>query len=233
VLRYSGAASRTSGNQGASSSFSLTASNPSGITTDGTTIWVVDSATDRVYRYDTAGSPQGDWALTTGNSSPTGLTIDPSGASNNVWVVDNGADAVYEYDRVTGAFAGSFALAAGNTNPQGIADPPPVPLPVEIDTAITTQLVDEHFAAAAWKALRTATTEEANIQPIMYEKLSLQLSTNVYPSTSHRKLLRSEVESNELPSRVADATNRAFTDLTADDLRHGGALTDELLDLLV
>ena len=54
VLRYSGAASRTAGNQGASSSFALTAGNPTGITTDGSTIWVVDSSTDRVYKYSTA-----------------------------------------------------------------------------------------------------------------------------------------------------------------------------------
>jgi hypothetical protein len=32
---------------------------------------------------------------------------------------------------------------------------------------------------------------------------------------------------------MADAKSRAFADLTADDIRHGGELTDELLDLLV
>ena len=53
------------------------------------------------------------------------MAIDPSGASNSVWIVDNGSDTVYEYDRDTGSFIGSFALAAGNTDPQGIADPPP------------------------------------------------------------------------------------------------------------
>ena len=39
-------------------------------------------------------------------------------------MVDNATDRVYEYHRDPGAFIGSFPLAAGNTNPQGIADPP-------------------------------------------------------------------------------------------------------------
>jgi hypothetical protein len=80
---------------------------------------------DRVYKYNTSGGSLGDWALVAANSSPTGITIDPSGSSTSIWVVDSGSDTVYEYLRDTGAFVGSFALDAGNTNPQGIADPPP------------------------------------------------------------------------------------------------------------
>ena len=126
ALRYSGGASRISRTQGASSSFSLAATNPSGITTNGTSIWIVDSGTDTVYRYGISGGTPTTWPLTAGNSSPTGITIDLSGASNSIWVVDNGSDTVYEYDRDTGALLGSFTLdtGVGNTNPQGIADPP-------------------------------------------------------------------------------------------------------------
>ena len=64
------------------------------------------------------------------NKAPTGLTIDPSGVSQSIWIVDNGTDRVYEYtgsrSRNSGSqsAAATFALAAGNTNPQGIADPP-------------------------------------------------------------------------------------------------------------
>jgi hypothetical protein len=45
--------------------------------------------------------------------------------------VDSGTERVYRYDDAAGrtsgsqAAAASFALAAGSTNPQGIADPPP------------------------------------------------------------------------------------------------------------
>jgi hypothetical protein len=48
----------------------------------------------------------------------------------HLWIVDNGTDRVYQYDNAAGRTSGSqsastsFALAAGNTNPQGIADPP-------------------------------------------------------------------------------------------------------------
>ncbi len=47
-----------------------------------------------------------------------------------VWIVDNGTDKVYQYigaaSRASGrqSAGAMFALASGNTNPQGIADPP-------------------------------------------------------------------------------------------------------------
>jgi hypothetical protein len=55
---------------------------------------------------------------------------------SSLWIVDSGTDWVYQFDNAAGATTGSlspsanFGLAAGNTNPQGIADPPtghPVP----------------------------------------------------------------------------------------------------------
>ena len=67
--------------------------------------------------------------MNTANKYPTGLTIDPSGASQSIWIVDSVTDKVYEYGNARGnaggSLVGSFALAPGNTNPQGIADPPP------------------------------------------------------------------------------------------------------------
>jgi hypothetical protein len=48
--------------------------------------------------------------------------------------VDNGTDKVYQYVGAAGRTSGSqnaaatFALATGDTNPQGIADPPPADL---------------------------------------------------------------------------------------------------------
>jgi hypothetical protein len=133
VFKYAGAASRLSGSQNAASSFNLNGSNSSAkdIVTDGTSLWIVNSAsTDKVFKYTVAGTLLGSWTIGSANSNPTGITIDPANVSD-IWIVDNGTDAVYRYagaaTRTSGSQspASSFALAAGNTNPQGIADPPP------------------------------------------------------------------------------------------------------------
>jgi len=133
VFRYAGAASRLSGSQNATSNFALNSGNvsPKDLVTDGANIWVVnDSTTDRVFKYSMTGALVGSWAIATVNSAPTGITIDPSGATQSIWIVDNGTDRVYEYTDSRSRNSGSqlaaitFALAAGNTNPQGIADPP-------------------------------------------------------------------------------------------------------------
>ena len=71
----------------------------------------------------------GSWTITGAGGSPTGITLDPASPSH-LWIVDNGTDRVYQFDNAVGRTSGSqspstsFALAAGNTNPQGIADPP-------------------------------------------------------------------------------------------------------------
>ena len=134
VYKYTGAASRLSGSQNAASSFSLNSGNtsPKDIVTDGVNLWVVnDSTTDKVFKYTIAGSLVSSWTITTaGATSPTGITIDPANVSN-IWIVDSGTDRVYQYNAAATFANGSshaadvsFALAAGNTNPQGIADPP-------------------------------------------------------------------------------------------------------------
>jgi hypothetical protein len=150
VFRYAGAASRLSGSQNAASSFNLASgnTNPKDIVTDGTMLWgsnnggpsviavggtslwvVNDSTTDKVFKYTLAGSLLGSWTIDAANASPTGITLDPTNVSH-LWIVDNGTDRVYQYDNAAGRTSGSqsastsFALAPGNTNPQGIADPP-------------------------------------------------------------------------------------------------------------
>lgn len=145
VYYYASAAGRLSGTQTATGSFALASGNTSptdlvfgtggsngnaGITN---TLWVVNSASsDRVYRYTlgttnlVSGSATS-WLLNTANSSPTGIALDPSNGSQDIWVVDSGTDRVYRYGNArtvtSPTLSGSFALAAGNTNPQGIADP--------------------------------------------------------------------------------------------------------------
>jgi hypothetical protein len=74
---------------------------------------------------------------------PTGITLDPA-KPRHLWIVDSWTDRVYQYDYMVdkhyyhpnpGIHGGgvwpasaSYALAASNTNPQGIADPPPAAL---------------------------------------------------------------------------------------------------------
>jgi sugar lactone lactonase YvrE len=136
VYKYAGAASRLSGSQSAASGFSLVSgrkngdTNPQDIVTDGSSFWVVDGSAHKVFKYTLSGSLLGSWAIDPADAHPTGITINPNNVSD-IWIVDNGTDKVYQYigaaSRTSGSqnAAASFALAAGNTNPQGIADPPP------------------------------------------------------------------------------------------------------------
>jgi hypothetical protein len=138
VYDYAGAASRLSGSQTASSSFSLPGghngnTNPQDMVTDGTSFWVVDGTAHKVFKYTLAGSLVGSWAIDPANAHPTGITINPSNVSD-IWIVDSGTLKVYDYAGAASRTSGSqnagatFALAAGDTNPQGIADSPPADL---------------------------------------------------------------------------------------------------------
>jgi sugar lactone lactonase YvrE len=134
LYKYAGAASRLSGSQSADSSFALAGgrrgnTNPQDIVTDGTSFWIVDGTALKVFKYTLSGSLLGSWKIDPANTHPTGITINPSNVSD-IWIVDNGTNRVYQYtaaaSRTSGSqnAAASFALAANNTNPQGIADPP-------------------------------------------------------------------------------------------------------------
>ncbi len=135
VYKYTGGASRLSGSQNAASSFILVSgksgnSNPQDIVTDGTSFWVVDGTALKVFKYTLAGSSLGSWVIDSTNKHPTGITIDPTNVSD-IWIVDNSTDKVYQYigaaSRTSGSqnAAATFALNPYDTNPQGIADPPP------------------------------------------------------------------------------------------------------------
>jgi hypothetical protein len=132
VYRYTNAASRLSASQSAASSFSLNSGNKdaSDLVTDGSSIWVLNnSSTDKVFKYSLSGSLLGSWTISSAGGSPTGITLDPS-APSHLWIVDNNTDRIYQFDNATSRTSGSqspstsFALASGNTNPQGLADPP-------------------------------------------------------------------------------------------------------------
>lgn len=140
IYWYDNAAANTSGTDGVDNMFTPSMSgNLKGIVTDGTYLWsVTEGGTDYVYRFtisrDGAGNPtgltqSGKWTLPSSNSKPTGITLDPTGASQSLWIVDESKDTVYEYGggrgltSGTGVVTNSFKLAATNLAPQGIADP--------------------------------------------------------------------------------------------------------------
>jgi hypothetical protein len=171
VYRYTGAASRLSGSQNAVGSFSLNSGNtgPKDIVTDGTSLWVVnDSTTDKVFKYDLSGSLLGSWTITGAGTSPTGITLDPTGGGT-LWVVDSGTDRVYQFEIARGLTSGSrspstsFALAAGNTNPQGIADPPmPAPGASRAVSFTTTFHPSAHLATHLGKTLPGLLASKSN-----------------------------------------------------------------------
>ncbi|MDZ4784230.1 MAG: hypothetical protein SGJ19_28615 [Planctomycetia bacterium] len=134
VYKYTGAASRLSGSQNAASNFKLNNQNGNAtdLVTDGASIWTVNSAaTDKVFKYNMTGTLQGSWTIDSRNTSPTGITLDPASPST-LWVVDNATDQVFAYadatSRTSGSQAASIAvnLGQGNSDPQGIADPPAI-----------------------------------------------------------------------------------------------------------
>jgi hypothetical protein len=222
VYKYTGAASRLSGSQNAASSFSLNSSNinPKDIVTDGTSLWVVDDSTfDRVFKYTVTGSLAGTLTIA-GGGSPTGITLDPANVSN-LWIVDSATDRVYQYDaaapRTSGSQAPSvsFALAAGNTNPQGIADPPAPSSLLATETPVLTE------PATAEATLRG---NDAALENMYYEPLKkVRVDT----------VRRSESRTVESPTRDLSYTVGASTNRIADDSRwaranHHQAEVDDL-----
>jgi outer membrane protein assembly factor BamB len=157
VYDYTGAASLLSGSQSAASSFKLSSSNsnPQDLVTDGTSFWVVDGSKLKVFKYTLSGSLLGSWSIDPADTHPTGITINPNNVSD-IWIVDNGTDKVYDYTAAAGRTSGSqsaastFALAPGDTNPQGIADPPPADL---LLTPTAVPLAPNQPTGAAFNAL--------------------------------------------------------------------------------
>jgi hypothetical protein len=152
VLKFTGGADRRSGKIDADFSFALNKKNknPQGVASDGKKFWVVnDKTTDKVFLYGKKGKLLGSWAIDPANSSPSGITIDPSGASNDVWIVDRNAAQVFAYangrTQTTGGLAGQIVvgLAAENVQAEGVADPVPG-LPDSIQTAQRTKEPARH-----------------------------------------------------------------------------------------
>jgi hypothetical protein len=223
VYRYTGAASLTSGSQNAASSFALNSSNtsPKDVVTDGTHLWVVnDASSNRVFKYTVAGQLVGSWTINGPNSTPTGITIDPSNVSD-IWIVDSGTDRVYHYPGATtrtsgsASAASSFALAAGNTNPQGIADPPTPP------TVGRQRDLSSHSLLAATLPLTDLVGSRAEfLQPSLRTKMASQFAATrhdhafdllgVEPYERQEKRLAR-------PIVIDDEPRVAFGDVSADE----------------
>jgi uncharacterized repeat protein (TIGR01451 family) len=135
VLYFESGKTLTSGEVKPTSMFSLPKANdkPKGITTDGQFLWIVDDdkSKEQVFKYTIGGTLLGSWEISDkALEEPTGITVDPNGGET-LWIVDRKSKSVYQFDHATGLVSGTkasdavFALAAGNTDPQGIADPRP------------------------------------------------------------------------------------------------------------
>ena len=132
VLQYAGAAALTAGIALVGASFALHPNNtsPTGLATDGSTLWVADDGMDEVFVYNPSGTLLGRWGLAAENTDASGITNDPTGGTS-LWVVDRADLLVYHYDTGTTLTSGgaadvdTFPLAAGNLQPEGIADPLP------------------------------------------------------------------------------------------------------------
>ena len=87
-----------------------------GITTDGTSFWVLDEDDKEVYRYSMAGVFLDSFSLTTPAAHLEGITLDGS----TFWIVDKD-EGMFHYS-LSGTFLGeSFALDSENSHAEGIA----------------------------------------------------------------------------------------------------------------
>jgi hypothetical protein len=97
---------------------------PEGIATDGTDIWIVDSRSDKVFRYAGAasrlnGTQPAASSFNLSNSNPKDMVTD----GYSLWVVDDAAksDKVFKYNLAGGWVDGSWTIDAANKAPTGIA----------------------------------------------------------------------------------------------------------------
>ncbi len=140
TLTFSGSVDHDYFEYAAEDSFSLDSANenPTGMATDGSSIWVTDDDTDdKVYVYYATSDPdpveapnwqfgdlKGSWTLDDDNADPAGIAVDSFG---DLWVLDSADEKVYHYVGGASWTSGthnddeSFSLHADNDNPTGIS----------------------------------------------------------------------------------------------------------------
>ena len=98
---------------------------PTGIWSDGTTMWVADLIDEKIYAYSVPTKARDavrdfETLNSAGNDHPVGIWSD----GTTMWVSDNSDDKIYAYDLVTKARAASndfdTLIVAGNENPAGL-----------------------------------------------------------------------------------------------------------------
>ena len=98
---------------------------PMDLWSDGTTVWVADSFTSKVFAYDLASGDRRtasdiDTLDAAGNSNPGGIWSD----GNTMWVLDRSDDKIYAYDLARGARQAKFDFntlrGASNNSPSSI-----------------------------------------------------------------------------------------------------------------
>ena len=221
VYRYAGGAAFTAGSHAADSSFALNGSNknPKGITTDGTHLWIVNDKknTETVFKYTVSGSLVSSWNLDNANTRPEGITIDPANV-NDIWIVDKDTDQVFRYSGGANFGSGShsadatFDLDGSNTNPRGIADPPPSNQIAVRDQPAKT---DSHAAAVVdrvWAQTETtAKNPDTMVLSVAGEKHTARDNPIELNIRSVRKMVR---EKSTLGHQYRDAVFE-FIDLTS------------------
>ncbi len=92
---------------------------PSGVWSDGTTMWVADSSWDRLYAYNMASGSRDvsrEFKLHSDNGHPTGLWSD----GTTIWVADSRDRKLYAYTDGSRDASKEFDLHSENANPRGI-----------------------------------------------------------------------------------------------------------------
>lgn len=198
---------------------------PEGIATNGTDVWLVDSHSDKVYKYAGAasrlsGSQNAASSFSLYPGKVTGGLIDLSTANNNpkdivtdgasIWVVNDGnPDRVYKYT-VGGSFLGYWAIDSANASPTGITLNPANVSDLWIVDSGTDKVYQYTGAASRTSGSQAAATtfalSSANTNPQGIADPPL-VHAKPKPMPSHRSRLSA------LGSRLSDADVAAFLGL--------------------
>ena len=240
VFKFTGGAALRTGKIAATSSFALNSGNlnSTDLVTDGAHLWVVNDtlAADKVFRYTTAGVLEGSWSLSTTNPSPTGITIDPNDV-NHIWVVDASTDKVYQYNNAITRLNGSqepaatFALAATNTNPQGIADPLSTGPGLAASTALPVTLPAAKIATFSMRS--TLASQKTEWASSFHDDAAGPMTESAKPETaSLRDTLSAQSGHQSRASRRQDSSREWSSSVVfTEDSRDNSPSLQELDDL--
>jgi hypothetical protein len=238
IYWYSGGGGMRSGSMTPFASFRLSKNNNNAtdMVTDGTYAWVVNASGNKskVFKYAVTGllgQLLGSWTIDPADTSPTGITVNPANVSD-IWTVDNVTKKVYQYIGAANRTSGSqnasatFALAAGDTNPQGIADPPvaddlrpPVPAPLATTLPVSPILIE----SAAGKGSALAANLSLTRQDAMWAMFGSEIQrTATEPGRSfnlvNHAFTPSSVSAERNPSEQRTPLMPVSIDRTGSDL---------------